>query len=125
MTLLLGCHGAACNNMSFQSWQTADRIVVRVDSGHVLRTIANKAVISQVSAFAITKDQGWSAPWSGTPVSRITLDFYSGDRFLGHLGIGPSFLETQGCDEFVSRALTVSDRREVTGILGVEEEFTK
>jgi opacity protein-like surface antigen len=107
------------------SWNTADRIVVELDSSAPVATITDKAVILQTSEFVQAHVTGWEIPWAGTPVARLTLDFYHGTHFLGHLGIEQRLLEAQGCDDFVTRSISSDERRSLTHLLGVSDDFTR
>lgn len=61
-------------------------------------------------------------PWYGTPIGNITLEVYRGRRFMGHLAIGSTFLESQGCDDFMSRSLSPTDRRAILSLVGIRED---
>lgn len=109
--------------MDFSRWHSADRLVITYLSKTTVKSITDRAVITQVADFAESRNRGWEVPWAGTPVSRVTLEFYAGPRFLGHLGIGKSFLEAQGCDDFVSRALSAQDRRDMARLMGISDNL--
>lgn len=114
---LLGC--SRCKDMEyFHTWETADHVLVKENSKTLLRTITDKAVILGLAKFAEAHQTGWSIPAAGTPIAPITLEFFSGTKFLGHLGIGHNFLESQGCDDFVSRNLSRADLSAVIRKLG-------
>jgi hypothetical protein len=107
--------------MNFKTREGADRVVIRKESKTAVKTITDRSTISQIAVFAEVRSGGWGTPLAGTPVANITLDFYSGGQFLGHLGIGRSFIESQGCGAFVSRTLTNTDRGEIARLIGVSE----
>jgi hypothetical protein len=115
--MLFGC--SRCKDMGyFHTWETADSVVVKGSSKALLRTITDKAVILGLARFAEAHQTGWSLPAAGTPIAPVTLEFFSGTKFLGHLGVGHNFLEAQGCDDFVSRNLSGADRSAVIRMLG-------
>jgi hypothetical protein len=122
--ILASACSSSCKSVSFALFEKADRVVIKADSNPVSR-ITDPVVISKIVAFALAHEQGWKAPVPDTPIGGLKLEFYSGDQFLGHIGIGRAFLETQGCDYFVSRPLTENDLRLVLGILGVSGDLTK
>jgi hypothetical protein len=107
--------------MNFKAWEGADRVVIREESKTTVKTITDRSAISQIAAFAEARSTGWGTPLAGTPVANITLDFFADGRFLGHLGIGKTFIESQGCGAFVSRALTNTDRGQIVRLIGVPE----
>lgn len=117
MATLFGC--SRCRDMGyFHSWETADRVLVKGNSKTLLRTITDKTVILGLAQFAEAHQTRWSLPAAGTPIAPLTLEFFSGPKFLGHLGIGQNFLEAQGCDDFVSRNLSGADHSAVIRMLG-------
>jgi hypothetical protein len=109
--------------LGFSDWSAADHIVIKRLSNTTLKIITDRTVIARVAAFAEAHKNGWGVPWVGTPVSAVTLEFYSRAQFLGHLGIGRSFLEAQGCDGFASRNLTAEDRGDISRLIGVSEDL--
>jgi hypothetical protein len=111
--------------MQFNTWKSADSIVIRRSSKTTLKTITDRQLISTIVGFADARTNDWKIPFGGTPVPDITLDFYSSGRFLGHLGVGGSFLEAQGCGAFVSRSLVRDDAREITRLIGLTEDLAK
>jgi hypothetical protein len=118
LCLVAGC-SSHCESMDFKAWNQADHIVVKRLSRATGMTISDSETISHIAAFAQGRQGGWGAPWAGTPVAEITLEFYSGRQFLGHLGVGQSLLEAQGCDDFVSRSLTDRDFHEIVRLAGI------
>jgi hypothetical protein len=117
MAMLFGC--SRCKDMGyFHSWETADRVLVKGNSKILLLTITDKTIILGLAKFAEAHQTGWSLPAAGTPIAPLTVEFFSGTKFLGHLGIGQNFLEAQGCDDFVSRNLSGADHSAVISMLG-------
>lgn len=122
--MLSGC--SRCKDMEyFRTWETADRVLVQVDSKAVVRTIIDRSVILELARFSEAHQTGWSIPAAGTPAARLSIEFFSGNKFLGHLGIGRNFLEAQGCDDFVSRRLSAADRSVVIRMLGVSDSLDR
>lgn len=120
-TMLFGC--SRCKDMGyFHTWETADHVLVKENSKKLLRTIADRPAILGLAKFAEAHQTGWSTPAAGTPVAPLTLEFFSGTKFLGHLGIGENFLEAQGCDDFVSRDLSRADRSALIRSIGVSNQ---
>jgi hypothetical protein len=122
--MLSGC--SRCKDMGyFHVWETADHVLVKENSKTNLRTISDRTVILGLAKFAEAHQTGWSTPAAGTPVAPLTLEFFSGTKFLGHLRIGDNFLEAQGCDDFVSRNLSRADRSVLIGSIGVSDQPTQ
>jgi hypothetical protein len=115
-----GC-GTPCNRMDFDPWKQADHIVVRRTSNIFVKNITDTAVIKQTAEFAQARRDGWSVGVGGTRIPEYNLDFYSGEHFLGHLGVGKTFIESQGCDDFVERKLSSSDQRLIFGLLDLAQ----
>lgn len=115
-----GC-SATCSHMDFSTWKRADHIVVRRMSKTTVKTITDGTVIAQIADFAQARTGGWGIPAGGTPVAEYTLDFYAGERFLGHLGLDKTFIESQGCDDFVVRKIEDEDRRIISKLVGLPD----
>lgn len=124
LCLMAGC-SSKCQSRDFEAWKQADHIVVKKMSKTTGKSISDRETISQIATFAEARKGSWGMPWAGTPVADVTLDFYSGQQFLGHLGVGKSFLEAQGCDDFVSRSLSKADLEEITRLAGISELLAK
>jgi hypothetical protein len=122
--LITGC-SPACHSTEFDEWSTADHIDIRLGNQPPQRTITDPVLIAKIATFAQAHADGWGNPWYGTPVGNITLEVYSGHRFMGHLAIGPTSLESQGCDDFVSRSLSQTDRRAILSLVGLPEDRSK
>jgi hypothetical protein len=119
-----GC-SATCSHMDFSTWKQADHIVVRRMSKTIVKTIGDAAVIAEIADFAQARTTGWGIPAGGTPVPEYTLDFYAGDRFLGHLGLDKTFIESQGCDDFVVRKIGDEDRRMIGKLVGLPDTASR
>jgi len=122
--LMTGC-SPACHVTEFDTWSAADHIVIRLGHQRPDRTITDRQRIARIAAFAQAHADGWRSPWYGTPVGDITLDVYRGPRFMGHLAIGSNFLESQGCEDFMSRTVSPTDRRAILSLVGVPEDNFK
>jgi hypothetical protein len=119
--LIAGC-SPACHVTEFDGWSTADHIDIRLGNQRPQRTITDPSLIAKIATFAQAHADDWGSPWYGTPIGNITLEVYSGHRFMGHLAIGPTFLESQGCDDFMSRSLSQTDRRVILSLVGLPED---
>jgi hypothetical protein len=109
---------AAERSIDLARLEQTRRVDVRTTPAGVTKSIEDVAIIQKVVAFAKTRQTGWRAPWYGTPIGRVALDFYGTDGFLGHLGIGEDFLETQQ-DGFFSRSLKQEEREDLIRVLDV------
>ena len=103
----------------FESWQPTDEIVITNNLNEPLKTIADPAVIQAVLEY-IRQQQGWTVPEEGVPVARIRFNFYQGDRILGNLGLGATFLSTHHSGSFYSRPSTKAVRDHLFELTGLE-----
>ncbi|MCE9636303.1 MAG: hypothetical protein K8T90_11425 [Planctomycetes bacterium] len=126
---LLGLGAASCGLMqavsgervAFDALAAADRVVVRGTSmDDERRTITDRASIASLAAFAADHADGWETPWYGPPVALLRADFYVGETYVRHLGVGSNFLTT---DEFLSRSVNDGDRAAVMKLLGVADPY--
>jgi hypothetical protein len=94
----------ACSqqNLNFGPFEHVTRIEVRHHGGGT-SPITSPAQIASVVGFANQELAGWKVPWAGVPVPDISADLYSESTFLGHLGVGPGFLETQRDGTFLAK----------------------
>jgi hypothetical protein len=103
---LNGCAwvGDRCGDMGFEQLRLADSVVITTTNhAKALRTITDKAIVSQLVAFALDHESGWIAPWYGVPIGTVGANFYQKGTFLGDLDVGENFLVAQGCSYFYKR----------------------
>jgi hypothetical protein len=121
---LVGCNlssGKRCEDMHFDRFSTADRIVITIASKVVGDPIVDKTRIQAVREFVTGRFDGWSAEPMGPPVPRVNADFYQSDKLLGDFGVGQNFASAQGCGYFQTRSLSIAEAREYLRLLGVDE----
>ncbi|HEY2377988.1 MAG TPA: hypothetical protein VGH98_18585 [Gemmatimonadaceae bacterium] len=82
-------------------------------------SIADPERIGRILAFVNARCAGWERPWAGIPVPIVVADFYRGSEFMGHVGSGASFLETQREDDFASRSASPEEVAEFNALLGI------
>jgi hypothetical protein len=112
-----------CTDMAFQRLRLADRAVITIDSHSYGKAVRSPEALKALAEFAVEHESGWSAPWYGTQVARLRVDFFSGNRFLGDLGLGPDFLTAQGCGYVQSRSIDRAGRAAVMGLLGAPDPY--
>ncbi|MGN6281384.1 hypothetical protein [Frateuria sp.] len=112
-----------CSNMKFERFDGADRIEITDSTSRSLRIISNKHELQEFAAFAKAHDSDWATPVTGTPVAKVRANFYSGERFLGDLGVGSDFLTAQGCGYFQSRTVSQEDRQVIMKLFGVLDPY--
>src|SRR5580698_1136417 len=99
-----GCHGSGGGcPMNFDRLNDADHAAINIDSRPIAE-IKSPDRLRSLVGFAKSHGSGWSVPWYGTPVARLTVDFYAGRKFLGDFGVGTSALFAQGCGDFQFRS---------------------
>jgi hypothetical protein len=81
--------------------------------------------VAALVSFTEAHATGWEVPWYGPRGSRVRANFYAGGRFLGDLGVGPTFLTAQGCGDFQSRPVSADDRAVVMGMFGVPDPYAR
>jgi len=117
------CTGNQCTKMGFDSFLSADSAVVADNLSKPFRTISDTQTLLALSSFAIQHQSGWEAPWYGTPVAQLQVQFYGGSKFLGAFDVGSDFLVAQGCGDFLSRPVSAPDRAQVMALLGVPDPY--
>lgn len=73
--------------------------------------------IRRVVAWFGARDDGWSQPPTGVVVSRLKLQCYVGDAFVGALGIGSRWLTAQLIGEFFQRPSSDDEFTEIIAIV--------
>lgn len=121
-----GCTmGARCPDMQFARLRPADRVLIITNMNETLRTITDPALVAALVSFAEAHASDWEVPWSGPPGALVRANFYAGNRFLGDLGVGSTFLSAQGCGDFPSRPVSADDRAVVMQMFGVPDPYAK
>ena len=115
----------SCDNMDFQRFLSADRVVIRTNLNQKLRETTDSQEIETIAEFAIAHSDNWSTPLYSTPVARVGANFYKDEKFIGDLGVGQTFLTSQGCGYFQRRKLSVKDRDNIMTLFRVEEPYEK
>jgi hypothetical protein len=115
---------AACGGKvpSYPPLDGVTRVDVRVRlNGHdtTVASIADPDSIRRIVAFVNARRDGWERPWYGIPVPIVVANFYRGSEFMGHVGSGASFLETQREGDFSSRPASTEEVAAFNSLLGV------
>jgi hypothetical protein len=120
---LAACTDNQCKGMGFERFRSTDSVIVADNYNKPLRTITDTQTLLALSSFAINHKSGWGAPWYGTPVALLQVQFYGGSKFLGDLDVGSDFLVAQGCGDFLARSVSARDRYEVMKLLSVPDPY--
>jgi hypothetical protein len=127
LAVAAGVVGCATNlfgdHVSFERLRSADRVRVRDNGDHELRSITDRATVAALVQFAEAHADGWGVPWYGAPVARIYAQFYEGDHFINDLGVGGDWIGTQHKGFFYSRSVSDSDRADVMKLLDVPDPY--
>lgn len=101
----------------------ADRIVVTDPINHPLRLLEDEATIEAIVTLLDAFTDGWEVPVRGVPVAMFRLNFYRGERFLGHIGLDSRFLVAHVQGGFWSRNIepAIADRLQSLAGLGFGE----
>jgi hypothetical protein len=106
--------------LSFNSLDVADRIVVTTNLNQTITTIGGAETIGNVLAFLNRHGHNWTVPRSGVPVARLRLNFYQGDNILGNIGVGKGFLTAHQHGGFYSKALDVGEYPNLLKMIGMD-----
>jgi hypothetical protein len=85
----------------------------------VVANIVDPDSVRRITTFLNARRAGWERPWYGIPVPIVVANFYRGGEFMGHVGSGSSFLETQREDDFSSRPASAEEVAAFNALLGV------
>jgi hypothetical protein len=78
--------------MDFAAWAAADRIVATTNHNRPLQTVTAADRIRAALKVLGQYSSGWGVPEAGVPVADIRLNFYQGERLLGHIGLARAYL---------------------------------
>jgi hypothetical protein len=123
--LLSGCLDNECVDMQFERLSETDKIVISNNMNKEIRSINDRATISQIVNFTLSHKTTWATPLAGTPVALLRANFYSNGKFIGDLGVGSNFLTAQGCGYFQSRSVSDNDRKIIMGLFSVDDPYHK
>jgi hypothetical protein len=114
---------AACGNVPpYPPLEGITRVDVRVrlaGRDTSVASITNLDSVARLVEFVNARRSGWRRPWYGIPVPTTVAELYRGSEFMGHVGAGPSFLETQRQDDFASRPATAEELAAFDALLGI------
>ena len=105
---------------SFSSLNDTDRIVVTTNLNQTLAIIDSTEPIASVLGALAQHSSGWEVPRTGVPVAKLRLNFYQGDRFLGNVGVGKSFLTTHQYGSFFSKPSDEAEYARLLDIMGYQ-----
>ena len=117
-TLLAGCESIGVPQLG-----NVTRIEIRRDHNELLSTITDAKQIAAVVTFTDSHRTGWGTPWSGVPIPIIVADFYDGETFKGHIGVGANFLETQRVGGFWSRSASNAEIKQFLTLVGLNKHM--
>ena len=106
--------------LSFNSLDVADRIVVTTNLNQTITTIDNAETIGAVLTFLKRHTHSWTVPRGGVPVARLRLNFYQGDKILGNIGVEKGFLTAHQHGGFYSKVLDEGERPNLLELIGLE-----
>jgi hypothetical protein len=103
-------------------WASADRVEIRSNLAVRVGLVDNPEQVTRLIKRTVALgNEGWTVPARGVPVAKIRLEFYEGEKLLGSLGVGNSFLALQHSGEFLSRRSDPSVRAELLALAGVDD----
>ncbi len=112
---------------SFPPIGKVTKIEVRSNMDAPLKKITDKDRIAKISAFVDSNATGWGGTndWAGVPVPKIVVNFYDGEKFKGHFGVGANFFETQRSGDFMSKNASKVQREEFLALVGIDKSFAE
>jgi hypothetical protein len=118
--LAVGCCALASGTKTYSPLGPVTRIEVHTD-GQPVKVIDDPVRVARIVEYADARRQRWGGTSDafGVPVPRVSAFFYEGDKFRGHFGVGPGFLETQRDGDFASRVASEREEREFLELLDV------
>ena len=124
VTVSVTLSSTACNR-TVPTYPTLDgvtRVEVHVRAAgrdSTIESIVDPDAVARITAFVNARRDGWEVPWFGVPVPTTEAYFYRGPQFLGHVGAGATFLETQRLDTFASRPASAEEVAAFNALLGI------
>jgi hypothetical protein len=123
--VIRSCHVSGPAPTSYAKFGRVTRIEVTDRMSRPIKTIRDEKSIAKIVEFVDANRDGWITPFGGVPVPRIVANFYDGDEFKGHFGVGASFFETQRKGEFTSKNASEADRRTFLGLIGLPADAVR
>jgi hypothetical protein len=111
-------HAQKFEEFTFENFDPTDRIVVTNNLNETIKVVDDPAAIQAVLTFLKSHAAGWTVPAEGVPVARLRLNFYTGSKILGNLGVGRTFLTVHQAGSFWSKASTQTDYFQLQGLIG-------
>ncbi len=105
--------------VDFADFAAADRIVATSNLNRKLAAVEDAERIHAVLAVLGRHTTGWGVPADGIPVASTRLNFYQGDRLLGHVGVGRMFLTALYRGNFWSRSSEAKVSQDLLDLLGL------
>ncbi len=109
---------ATAGGPDLSRWRAADRIEVRSNLNILLRTVDEDSVRAIAERLA-GLEGGWTVPARGVRVARVRFELHAGDRFLGSVGIGESFVSAHQSGTFWSRPSEPAFKGELMRMAGL------
>jgi hypothetical protein len=104
-------------SIDFGDFAAADRLVVTTNTNRTLKTVTEGERIRAVLAVLHERTAGWTVPVDGVPVANLRLNFYQGERILGNVGLGRTFLAVHYRGNFWSQKSGTEVYDQVTSLL--------
>lgn len=108
---------------SFPKMGNVTKIIVVTNEHKVIKNISDLKQISKIVAFIDAHREGWDSPLAGVPVPSVILEFYEGEMFKGHFGVGNDFFETQREGIYCSKSISEREEQEFLGLIEVDKEL--
>jgi len=112
---------------SFPPVGKVTKIEVTNNMSTPLKKITEKNQIAKITAFVDKNSSGWGGfgDWAGVPVPKVVINFYDGEKFKGHFGVGANFFETQRNGDFMSQNASEGEREEFLNLIGIDKSLAE
>ena len=116
--MAVGCCALTPGTKTYSPLGPVTRVEVHVN-GRTVQVIDDPVRVARIVEYADAHRQDWggTSDMFGVPVPRVSADFYEGDKFRGHFGVGPGYFETQREGDFASRVASKREEREFLELL--------
>jgi hypothetical protein len=108
--------------LDFGRFAATDRIEVTSNLNRKQGTLTGAEPIQAVLAALRGLAEGWGVPAGGVPVAGLRLNFYQGDRLLGNVGVGRTFLTALYRGSFWSRPIEAPVYDNLLKLAGLERK---
>jgi hypothetical protein len=104
--------------------ERADRLEIRTNTNVLRGRVDDADVVAAVCRALAALPDPWAHPAGAVPIAKTRLDFYSGDHFVGNVGVASTFLTAQVAGGFLAYGLDDDGavERAITSMVGLQPQ---